>query len=207
MNSKMIMSAAVIAVNARSAWQTMNLEEPKDDKNNFKVYWYTVDDEELGPVIRPTLRLTFDSKDSIEDTSRVTMCLAYRHSAGFKDPKGNEIPVKTTWESIVFFTDTNWKTQDWTAIYISDATNPQDFCTTYGEPPSPGEGNAWKIMADYSDETNVYLDVMRPFNIDNAGSIVMLPVNDMDILLNYAVLPESLLTSADRSNRMDYVKG
>lgn len=62
-------------------------------------------------------------------------------------------------------------------------------------------------MADYSDETNIYLDVMRPFNIDNAGSLVMLPTNDMDMVMNYAVLPESFLLSSDRSTRLDYVFG
>ena len=207
MTSKLLMSAAVIAVSARSSWQTIEQPVPKDDKNTFKAYWYTVDDEELGPLIRPTLRLTFDSKDAIEGTSRVSLCLAYRHSAGFKDPKGNEIPVKDTWESVVFFTATNWKTQDWTTLYNSGVENPQDFCSTYGIAASPGESNAWKIMADYSDETNIYLDVMRPFNIDNTGSLVMLPTNDMDMVMNYAVLPEAFLLSSDRSARLDYVVG
>ena len=166
-----------------------------------------MDDEELGPLVRPTLRLTFDSADSIQPTDRVSMCLAYRHSAGFKDPKGKEIAVKETWESVVFFTATNWADQDWTAIYNSGVTNPQDFCTTFGETPSPGEANGWRIMADYADDTNVYLDVMRPFNIENAGSLVMLPTNDMDMILNYGVIPESLLLSEDKSTRLGYVKG
>ena len=207
MTSKLMMSTAVIAVSARSSWQELFSPEPKDDKNTFKSYWYTVDDEELGPMIRPTLRLTFDSKADIEDTSRVSLCLAYRHSAGFMDPKGKEIPVKDTWETVAFFTATNWKTQDWTTYYNSAVEDPQDFCSTYGVAPSPGESNAWKIMADYSDETNIYLDVMRPFNIDNAGSLVMLPTNDMDMVMNYAVLPESFLLSEDRSTRLTYVSG
>ena len=124
MNSKLVFSTAVIAVSARSAWQTLDLDVPAEDINKFKMYWYTVDDEELGPLVRPTLRLTFDSADQIQPTDRVSLCLAYRHSAGFKDPKDKEIPVKETWESIAFFTATNWNDQDWTSIYSSGVTNP-----------------------------------------------------------------------------------
>ena len=171
------------------------------------MYWYTVDDEELGPLIRPTLRLTFENKDAIKDTSRVVMCLSYRHSAGFKDPKGAEIPVKETWESVAFFTATNWKDQDWLTLFSSGTTDPVDFCSTFGPTPSAGEANGWRIMADYSDETNVYLDVLRPFNIENQGSLVMLPTNDMDMIMNYAVIPEEFLLNEDKTNRGAYVKG
>ena len=61
-------------------------------------------------------------------------------------------------------------------------------------------------MADYSDDTNIYLDVLRPFNIENSGSLVMLPTNDMDMIMSYAVLPESLLLNSDKSGRKAYVK-
>ena len=207
MNSKLLLSTAVISVSARSAWQTLTLDEPKEDKNEFKMYWYTVDDEELGPLVKPTLRLSFENKEAIKDTSRVSLCLAYRHSEGFTDPKGAVIPVKDTWETVAFFTATNWKEQDWRTLYSSGVTDPKDFCTTKGVAPSPGESNGWRIMADYSDETNVYLDVMRPFNIENQGSLVILPTNDMDMIMSYAVLPEAFLLGDDMSTRGNYVKG
>jgi hypothetical protein len=72
------------------------------------MYWYTVDDKELGPNIKPTLKLVFDASQGIKATDRVAICLAYRHTAGLKDPQGNNVPVSTTWEAMTFFTDTNW---------------------------------------------------------------------------------------------------
>jgi hypothetical protein len=55
MNSKLIVSAAaVMSTAARSSWQTLSIPS---DKNKFEMYWYTIDDATLGPIIRPTLRL------------------------------------------------------------------------------------------------------------------------------------------------------
>ena len=81
------------------------------------MYWYTVDDEELGPIIRPTIKLEFDSSKDIKATDRVAMCLAYRRTAGFKDPLGKDIAVSPTWEAMTFFTSTNWGEGDWTTLY------------------------------------------------------------------------------------------
>ena len=118
MNSKLLFASAVISVcSARSKWQFLELSLPEGDKNKFSMYWYTVDDAVLGPIIRPTLKLVFDDSQGIKDTDRVAMCLAYRHTAGFKDPLGSDIPVSETWEAMTFYTDTNWGAQDWTTLY------------------------------------------------------------------------------------------
>ena len=67
------------------------------------MYWYTIDDLELGPLLKPTLKLVLDESTGIKDGDQVGMCLAYR-SRDVKDINGDVVPVKDTWEAVSFYT-------------------------------------------------------------------------------------------------------
>ena len=52
-------------------------------------------------------------------------------------------------------------------------------------------------MEDYKDKNTIYLDIQRLFQISEGAYEVFLPRSDLDMVMNYIIVPEAYVTAAD----------
>ena len=110
--SSLFLATALSVVDARSSWTLLENEKSDTEKNSMRFYWYTIDDEELGPIIRPTVNLIFDKDSTPVLSDEVSLCISYRHTAGTLNHEGEEWPADLPWETIKY-TTLAWEAQEW----------------------------------------------------------------------------------------------